>query len=95
MSPVKFQGCGLIPPAFVSSHRLVCAAGEAREDLCLLPLHLRKSLLERAIQLIKEHAPDYDEHMLAGKAAHVLTNLCGHDPELDKIVLKSKVCARH
>lgn len=69
-----------------------CVPGEVREEvLGQLPLHLRRSALEKIIQLIKLHAPEPDDHMLAAEAANVLTNLCGHDRELDKITLKSKV----
>ncbi|KAK9789217.1 hypothetical protein WJX73_008956 [Symbiochloris irregularis] len=66
--------------------------GEVREEsLSSIPLHLRRSVLEKAIQLIKLHAPDPDQHMLAGEAASVLTNLSGHDENLDRLTLKSKV----
>ncbi|KAK9809786.1 hypothetical protein WJX73_006616 [Symbiochloris irregularis] len=63
--------------------------GEASEMVALLPLNVRRAALESTIQTIKQHAEF--QHSLAGKAAHILTKLCGHEHELDKVALKSKV----
>ena len=64
-------------------------SGDSADIAALLPLPVRKAALHSVIEIIKQHAQS--QHSLAGKAAHVLTKVLDHEPQLDKMALKSKV----